>query len=60
MRKWAIAALLVGAFGLLAAGCGSGSGDEPTETQKTVVPEAKGGAPVTKDGDKFTRQSDRN
>jgi hypothetical protein len=42
-----------------AIGCGS-SGEEPTENQKTLVPEAKNSQPVTKQGDQFSRQSDPN
>lgn len=52
-----LAALVVLVF---AAGCGA-KDEEPTEAQKQVVPEAKNGAPVApKDGEQFTRQSDRN
>lgn len=43
----------------LAAGCAAKE-EEPSEAQKQIVPEAKNGAPVTKDGEQFTRQSDRN
>ena len=44
-------------FALL--GC-TASGEEPTANQKKLVPEAAGGKPVSAQGDKFTRQSDRN
>lgn len=44
---------------IIVAGCTS-PGEEPTENQKKLVPEAANGKPVTAPGDKFTRQSDRN
>jgi len=57
--KWlGLAVASVAAFGMIA-GCGA-SDEEPSEAQKQLVPEAKNGAPVTKDGEQFTRQSDRN
>lgn len=51
--------LLAGFAVLFVAGC-TPAGDEPTENQKKLVPEAANNKPVTLPGDKFTRQSDRN